>query len=242
MDSTRRTARIAGVLFAITFVAGIGGALAYGSVLDDPNYVTGAGGGTRVFAGAFLEILTAMANIGTAIVLFPILKRQSESLSLGYVASRIVESVIIVIGILSLLSVVTLRQDFAGSSGADAASFVVAGKSLVAIHDWAFLLGPGLLAGFGNGILLGYLLYRSGLVPRRMALLGLVAGPVVFASGIAVLFGAYEQVSTWSFIATVPEIAWEASLTIWLLVKGFKPSPITTGIAAGTPLTRDVVA
>jgi len=119
---------------------------------------------------------------------------------------------------------VALRQDLAGAAGADTASLVAVGKSLVAIHDATFLLGPGLLAGLGNGMLLGYLMYRSGLVPRRMALLGLIGGPLVTASGIAVLFGLYEQVSPVAAIIAIPETLWELSLGIWLIVKGFDPS------------------
>ena len=157
-------------------------------------------------------------------------ERQSETLALSYVASRVVESTIITVGLISLVSVVTLREDFAGA-GADAGSLSITGESLVAIHDWTFLLGPGLLAGFGNGLLLGYLMYRSGLVPRPMALLGLVGGPLVFASGIAVLIGLYEQLSVWSAIATIPEFLWELALGVWLIVKGFRPSPITASVA-----------
>ena len=115
----------------------------------------------------------------------------------------------------------TLRQDLAGASGADAVSL---GQGLVAIHDATFLIGPGLLAGLGNGMLLGYLMYRSGLVPRRMALLGLIGGPLVTASGLAVLFGLYEQVSPVAAIIAIPETLWELSLGIWLIAKGFDPS------------------
>jgi Domain of unknown function (DUF4386) len=140
-------------------------------------------------------VILAIANIGTAVTLFPILKLQNEGVALGYVAARVLESTIIVVGIVSVLSVVTLRQDFAGAAGADTASLVTVGQSLVAIHDGTFLLGPGLCAGLGNGLLLGYLMYRSALVPRAMAVVGLIGGPLTFASGILVLFGFYEQTS-----------------------------------------------
>jgi len=124
------------------------------------------------------------------------------------------------------MSIVTLRENFEGASGADAASLLVAGESLVAVHDWTFLIGPGFCVGLGNGLLLGYLMYRSGLVPRRMAMLGLIGGPLILASGTAVLFGAYEQTGGWHFLASIPEIAWELSLGIYLIVNGFRPSPI----------------
>ena len=226
MNPTRKTALITGVLFIVTIVFSIPGAVLYGPLLNDPRYIVGPGADTQVALGAFFEIIVAIANIGTAVTLFPILKRQNEGVALGYVASRVVESTIIAVGIISVLSVVTLRQDFA-AGGSDSGSFLAAGTALVAVHGWTFLFGPGLLAGFGNGLLLGYLMYRSGLVPRPLAFLGLIGGPVVSASGIAVLFGLYAQVSVWSGIATVPEFLWEATLGIYLIVKGFRPSPIT---------------
>jgi hypothetical protein len=146
-----------------------------------------------VALGALLEVLLIIANVGTAVVLFPILKRQNEGLALGYVGARLVECTFIAVGVVSLLAVLTLRQDFAGAGG-DPATFVTVGQSLGAIHDWTFLLGPGFIVGVGNGLILGYLMYRSGLVPRGMALLGLIAGPVLLAGGTAALLGATPSV------------------------------------------------
>ena len=225
MDSTRKTALVVGVLFILTFITSIGGAIAYGPVLSDPNYITSAGADTRVFLGAFLELFLIITNIGCAVVLFPLLKRQNEVLALGYVTARLVECTFILIGLLSLLAIVTLRQS---TAGADAGSLVLIGKSLHAIHDWAFLLGPGFVDGLGTGLMLGYLMYRSGLVSRRMALFGVVGGPLLAASGIAVLFGVIPQGSALQGIATIPEIVWEAFLGLWLTFKGFSPSPITS--------------
>ena len=225
MNSARKIALVTGVLFIITIITSIPAVYVfYAPVLNDPNYIVGAGADTRVFWGAFLEVITALACIGTAVVLFPIVKRLNEAVALSYVAVRVLEATIIVVGIVSLLTVVTLRQDFAGAAGADAGSLVAVGKSLVAFHNWTFLLGPGFLAGLGNGMMLGYLMYRSGLVPRRLALLGLIGGPLQFASATAMLFGLYEQVSVWAAIAVLPEFFWELSLGIWLIVKGFDPS------------------
>ncbi len=224
--SPRRVAFVTGVLFILTFISAIVGLILYGPVLDDPNYVIGPGSDGRIVLGAICEIVLCIANIGTALTLFSILKRQNEGLALGYVAARIVESTIIAVGIISLLSVVTLRREFAAAGATDPASFLTAANALVAVHDWTFLLGPGFVVGVGNGLMLGYLMYKSGLVPRGMAMLGLVGGPLVCLSGIAVMFGLYPQVSVWSFILTVPEILWEASLGIYLTVRGFRPSPI----------------
>ena len=217
--SSRALARIAGVLFVVTFVTAIPAVLLYDPVLNDTNYVVGGGADTQVFAGAFLELLLIIANLGTALVLFPVLKRESEAGALAYVTARILECTFIAVGILSVLAVVTLRQDAAGT---DAGTLVAIGRSLVAIHDWTFLLGPGFVVGLGNGLLLGYLMYRSGLVPPRMALLGLIGGPLVCASGIAVLFGAIDQGSAAQGVATIPEILWEASLGIYLIAKGLR--------------------
>ena len=225
MDSTRKIAFVAGALFVITFIASIPAALfLYSPVLDHANYIVGAGADSRIAHGAFLEMILIVANIGTAVVLFPILKRQNEGLALGYVAARIVESTFIGIGIVSLLAIVTLRQDVGGAGGAG--PLVPVGRSLVAIHDWTFLLGPGWVVGVGNGLILGYLMYRSGLVPRGMAMLGLIGGPLIIASGTAVLLGVFKAGSAPQIIATAPEFVWELSLGIYLMVKGFKPSPI----------------
>jgi hypothetical protein len=223
MNSNRKIAAIAGWLFIITFVVSIPAALIlYTPLLDHARYIVSAGADNRIALGALLEMILIVAHIGTAVVLFPILKRQSERLALGYVTARLVESGFIAVGILSLLAVVTLRQDVGGT--ADAGSLLIAGRSLVAIHDWTFLLGPGWVVGVGNGLLLGYLMYRSGLVPRRMAMLGLIGGPLIIASGTAVLFGAIEPGSGLQVIATIPEFFWELSLGIYLIVKGFKQS------------------
>ena len=215
-------ARVTGVLFLITYLTSIPAFFVfYAPVLHDRGYITGAGPDTGVLLGAFLEVLLIIANIGTTLALFPILKRQNEVLALGFVTARVVESVFIAVGILSLLAVVTLRQ---GAAGADAASLTVVGQALVAIHDWTFLLGPNFVVGVGNGLMLGYLLYRSGLVPRPMAMLGLIGGPLLCASGIAVLFGVLELDGVAHSIAAIPEFFWELSLGIYLTVKGFRPS------------------
>ena len=175
MTPSRRISLAAGVLFLITFITSIPALWAYQPVLDDPvGYIAGAGSDNRIFFGAFLELLLIIANIGTAVVLFPILRRQNEILALGYVTARIVESAFILVGILAVLSVVTLRQD---TPGGDAGALGGIGYTLAAIKDWTFILGPGFVVGVGNGLLLGYMMYRSVLVPRPLAVLGLIGGP-----------------------------------------------------------------
>ncbi|HLL39616.1 MAG TPA: DUF4386 domain-containing protein, partial [Rubrobacteraceae bacterium] len=186
----------------------------------------GAGADTSVRLGALLELILVVANIGTAVVLWPVLKRVNEILALGFVTARIVESAFIAIGVLSLLTVVALRQGAA--AGADASSLVTVGESLVALHDWTFRLGPGFVVGIGNGLILGYLMYRSGLVPRRMAILGLIAGPVLLARFVGILFGVFEPLGLLGGLLVVPEFIWELSLAIWLIVKGFNPSAVAS--------------
>lgn len=218
----QRRARIFGALFAGTFITSIAALLLYDPVLNQTDYVLGSGSEARVQLGALFEILLAITNIGTAVVLWPIVKRQSQTLALSYVASRVVESAMILVGVLSLLTVVTLRQDLAGS--ADGGALSLTGRALVDLHDLTFLFGPGFCVGV-NGLVLGWLFLQSGLVPRWMAMCGVVGGPLIFASAIAVLFGAYEQDGA-HFLFSVPEIVFELSITIYTLVKGFRPSPI----------------
>ena len=231
VNATRKIALVTGILMIITFITSIPAQLVlYHLLLTDPaKYILGAGGDTSVQLGALLEVLLVIANVGTAVVLYPIVKRQNEIVALAFVTERVLESVAIMVGFFSLLAAVTLRQGGAGAGGADAAVRVIAGKSLVAVHDWTFLLGPGFLDGLGTGLMLGYLMYKSGLMPRGLALLGLIGGPLLMASGIAVLFGVFKAGSAGQGIATIPEILWELSVGIYLTVKGFKPSPITSG-------------
>jgi Domain of unknown function (DUF4386) len=237
MSATRKIALVTGILMIITFITSIPAQLLlYHPLLTDPaKYMHGSGADAGVSLGALLEVILVIANVGTAVVLYPIVKRQNEIVALAYVTERVLESVAIMVGFFSLLAAVTLRQGGAGASGADTAALVTAGKSLVAVHDWTFLLGPGFLDGLGTGLLLGYLMYKSGLMPRGLALLGLIGGPLLMASGIAVLFGVFKAGSEWQAIATGPEFLWELSFGIYLTVKGFKPSPITSGLPEAQP-------
>ena len=186
-----------------------------------------------------VELMIVVAIIGTAVTLYPVVRRQNEAIALGYVGGRVLEAAIITVGMVSVLSVLTLRQDVAAGAGTADGALVAVGKSLVAIHDWTFLLGPGFCVGV-NGLVLGYLFYRSGLVPRWMAMSGLVGGPLAFAGSIFVLFGAWEQTSAAQFIFTIPEIVFEASITVYTIWKGFRASPILddsryAGLTVGVP-------
>ena len=226
VGSLRKTALVAGVLYLITFATSIPARVLFGPVRNDPNYILGPGlADTQILFAGLLDVLLAFSCIGTAVALYPVVKRQNEGVALGFVGSRTLEAAIIVTGVIALLSVVTLRQ---AGAGADALG---ASHALVAVYNWAFLFGPGFMACV-NALLLGSLLYRSGLVPRIIPLVGLMGAPLLFASDLAVMFGIWEQVSLPAGIATVPIALWEVSLGVYLVVKGFKPSPVTAGMTA----------
>ena len=224
----QKIARVTGILFVITFIASIPPVLfLYGPLLDDPRYILGGGAADNgASLGALLELILIIANIGTAVVLYPVVKRVNEILALGFVTARVIESVFIGVGLLIILSMVTLRQEAA--AGADASSLLAVGQSLVALQSWTFLLGPGFVVGVGNGLILGYLMYRSALVPRGLAMLGLIAGPVLLARFVGILFGVFEPTSVLGSLTVVPEFIWELSLGIWLIVKGFNASAVAS--------------
>jgi len=232
VSSARRTALIFGVLFLATFVFSIGAVILYNPVLHPADFMAGTGGATRVRLGVFCEVLLIVANVGTAVVIFPILRRQNETLALGYVTARLVESTFIAIGVVSLLAVVTLRQQ---AGDGDLGSLVADARALVDVRNWTFVLGPGFIVGIGNGLILGYLMYTSGLVPRGLAMLGLIGGPLICISGLAVVLDVIDRGGVVQTIATVPEFLWELSLGIYPIVKGFKASPI---LEAGFPTSR----
>ena len=228
-DPLRRTAMIAGGLYLLTFASSIPARFYFlDPVLSDPEYVLGSGGDTRVVAGGVLDMVNALACIGTAVVLFTVVRRQNETLALGFVTSRVLEAAIISVGVVSLLAVVTLQQEVTGTAGAEETSLVTVGASLVAVYGWTFLFGPNVMAAV-NALLLGSLLYRSGLVPRAIPLVGLVGGPLLLASVTGIVFGTHDLDSGLHVIAAAPIFCWELSLGVWLVVKGFRPSPVATG-------------
>src|SRR5229473_1834378 len=221
MSSTRKTALVAGVFYLITFIS-IPTLALYGPVKNHRDWILGSGGHTGVLVGALLEVIVALAGIGTAVTLYPVVKRQNEGVALGFVASRLLEAAMIFTGVLSLLSLVTLRHDLGGTAGANAAALVTTGATHVAIYNWTFLLGQTLMPCV-NALLLGSLMYRSRLVPRVIPVLGLIGGPLLITAVIATMFGGgIGHVSAFRAIATFPVAAWEFSLGVWLVVKGFR--------------------
>jgi hypothetical protein len=216
----QKRARWFGVLYLITYVTSIPALLLYEPVLRDPvGYIAGAGHDKRILLGALLELLLILANIGTAVVIVPIMRRQSEELAIGYVTARIFECTFILVGIVSVLGIITLRNQVAGASEGTVA------YTLAAIKDWTFLLGPGWVVGWGNGLILGYLMYRTGLVPRRAAWLGLIGGPLIIISGTLIMFGGNHPSGTLrglQGIATAPEFLWELFLGVYCTIWGFR--------------------
>ncbi|HEY5099450.1 MAG TPA: DUF4386 domain-containing protein [Gaiellaceae bacterium] len=230
MSLDQKRARVFGVLYLITYVTSIPALLLYEPVLRDPvSYIAGAGHDKRILLGALLELLLIIANIGTAVVIVPIMRRQSEELAIGYVTARIFECAFILVGIVSVLAIITLRNQAAGASEGTVA------YTLAAIKDWTFLLGPGWMVGWGNGLILGYLMYRTGLVPRRAAWLGLIGGPLIIITGTAIMFGGNHPSSTLHSlqgIATIPEFLWELFLGVYCTIWGFRrDSPILSRAA-----------
>lgn len=226
----QRTGRIFGWVFIATFITSIPARILFldglGASWSDVRFVPGASSDTSLQLGAIFEFGLIVANIATAVVLYPLVKRWSATLSLGYVTARIMESAIIAVGLMSIVSVISVSDALAGASGADATALTAQGNNLANTYEWAFLFGPGLVVGLGNGLMLGYLMYRSGLVPRRMAMLGLVGGPMLILSFVLILFGVHENGSGSANLLALPEIAWELSLGIYAAWKGFKPVPI----------------
>jgi hypothetical protein len=230
MSPMRKAALIAGIAYLATFVFSIPVKFAFWvDVLAEPEFILGAGDGGTVPLGALFEVLTALAGVVTAVALHPVARRASERAALGFVTTRLIEACMIFVGVLAILTVLTLRQDVAGTAGADTGSLVTTGRALVAVHDWTFLLGPGVMPAL-NALLIGSVMHRSRLLPRWIPALGLIGAPLLLASSTATLFGAWDQVSSPSLLLALPIAIWELSFGIYLTVKGF-----TSDAAADEP-------
>lgn len=215
MNSTRNVAFVAGGLYLLTFIS-IPTLALYGPV-HEPNYIVGPGPDTAVIIGGVLEIIVALAGIGTAVVLFPLLKKQNESFALGLVAARILESGTIFVGVAFILSIVTLRQ---AGVGAEA---LVTSHALATLYDRIFLLGQSFMPAVCD-LLLGFLLYKSRLVPRALSLIGIIGAPLLIVGYIAVLFGLIGRLAPLAALTAIPVALFEFSLGVWLVTKGFNPS------------------
>ncbi len=217
MSADQKRARWFGVLYLLTFITSIPALALYEPALRHPvAFVAGSGNVNNIYFGARLELLLILANIGTAVVIVPIMRRRFEDLAIGYVTARIVESTFILVGILAMLAIATLQQETAGAAEATVA------YTLAAIKDWTFILGPGFMVGWGNGLILGYMMYRTQLVPRPWTWLGLIGGPLIIISGTAVMFGGGHPSGTLQGLATIPEGLWELFLGVYCTIWGFR--------------------
>jgi hypothetical protein len=242
VDPTRRTALVTGILYLITFASSIPAVFLLGPIIDDPRYVIGSGATTLVGLGAVLDIVNALAAIGTAVAVFSVVKRVHEGFALGFVTTRMLEAAIIAIGVVSLLGLLTVRQE--GVAADDTGAAVVVGRTLVAVRDWTFLLGPILMAAL-NALMFGTLLSRGRLVPRAIPALGLIGAPLAIAFVIATTLGFSEQGSTFQGIAGAPFFIWELAVGLWMTFKGFDrsaPAVAATIADAGQPTASVTVA
>jgi hypothetical protein len=230
MNSLRKTALVAGVLYLITFIS-IPTLALYGPVRTDPGYIAGPGPDTAVIFGGILEIIVALACIGTAVALYPVVKRQNEGIALGFIGARILEAAAIFAGVVALLAIVSLRQAGAGEDA------VITGQALLALNTWTTVLGQGLLPA-ANALLLGSLMYQSRLVPRILPILGFIGAPLLVAGVAGTLFGLWGSVSLLSGFGALFLALWEFSLGVWLIVKGFRPSPVTADMATVGEVSR----
>lgn len=240
MDPMRKVALLGGIAYLMTFAASLPQLKLFANVIDDPaRFISTPGGNSAVLWGSSLEVITAAAGVATAVALYPATRRVSRSAAIGFVTSRVVEATLILVGVLSLLSVVTLKTHFVGATGSQADTLGVTGNALVAMRQWTFLLGPGLMSAV-NGMFLGYVMYRGRLVPRIIPTVGLIGAPILLLSGFVTIFGGWDQTSTAGMLCGLPIAAWELSLGGWLTVKGFKPASLTSLSTPSAP-TQDGV-
>lgn len=231
IDPMRRTSLAAGILYLLTFVS-IPTLALFQPVRERADFILGAGGDSGVRWGAFSEVVVALAGIGTAVVLYPVARRVSQTAAIGFVSARVLEGALILVGVASVLSVLTLRRDVAGTPGADEASLLTTGHALAATYDGAFLLSQSLMPAF-NALCLGFVMYRSGLVPRILPLMGLIGAPLLLAADAAIFFGLFDRSAPVAVLTALPIAVWEFSLGVYLTVKGFKPSAVAALSSTG---------
>lgn len=235
MHSDKTTAKIIGVLFLLAAAAAIIGVLLYNPILNSPDYLNnGAAHGSQVILGALMELLLVVSAIGTATTLFPILRKYNETIALWHVCFRFLEAIVITVGIISVLALLTLSREFVMAGSADSVPFNATGISLIAIHDWTFMLGPLFLLGI-NTIMYSYIFFKTKLVPRFISILGITGAISVFICALLVMFGIIEQVSLWGGILALPVAANEMILAVWLITKGFNESSLASLFAKSVP-------
>ncbi|WKA55853.1 DUF4386 domain-containing protein [Planococcus shixiaomingii] len=228
MFSNKTSAKIVGVLFLLAAVTAVIGVLLYNPILNSPNYlVNGADHSNEVILGALMELFLVISAIGTATTMFPILRKYNETIALWHVCFRFLEAIVITVGLISVLALLTLSREFVTAGAMDALSFNAVGVSLIAIHDWTFMLGPLFLLGI-NTIMYSYIFFKTKLVPRFISILGITGAISVFVCALLVMFGVIKQVSFWGGILALPVAANEMILAVWLIARGFNDSVLSS--------------
>lgn len=229
MSSYKKAAKIVGVLFILAAVTSmIAAFILYKPILNDPNYLTqGSKHANLVILGALMELILVVSAVGTATTMFPVLRKYNETIALWHLCFRFLEAIIITVGVISVLSLVTLSREFVATGAPDIASFQVSGTLLKAIHDWTFMLGPLFMLGI-NTMMYSYIFYKSKLVPRFISILGMTGATLVFINALLVMFGVIQQVSVWGAILALPVAANEMILAVWLIFKGFNESALAS--------------
>ena len=226
MNSSKKTAKLIGILFILAAVSAIAGVLLYNPILNNADYlITGSTHANQVILGALTELVLVVSAIGTATTMFPILRKYNETIALWHVCFRFLEAVVITVGLISVLALLTLSREFATAGSPDTASFQAVGTSLIAIHDWTFMLGPLFFLGI-NTIMYSYIFYKSKLVPTALAFLGMTGAVLVFICALLVMFGLIQQVSLLGGLLALPIAVFEISLAVWLIRKGFNDSEV----------------
>ncbi|MCA0756906.1 DUF4386 domain-containing protein [Paenibacillus sp. N4] len=228
MNSAKKASKAVGILFILAAVSSVAGLLLYDPILNGPDYLTnGAEHANRVILGALMELILVASAVGTSITMFPYLRRYNESIALGHVCFRFLEAVIITVGVVSVLTLLTLSQSFAAAGAPETASYQASGTLLKAVHDWTFMLGPNFMLGI-NTMMYSYIFYKTRLVPRFISILGMTGAALVFSAALFEMFGVFPQLSVWGAILSLPVAANEMTLAVWLIVKGFNKSALAS--------------
>ena len=228
MDSNKKSANIVGILLILATVTAVAGVLLYDPILNGPDYmINGTEHANQVVLGALMELILVVSAVGTATAMFPILRKYNETIALWHICFRFLEAMIITVGVISVLSLLTLSREFVAAGAPDIASFQTSGIVLNAIHDWTFLLGPNFMLGI-NTLMYSFIFYKIKVVPRFISILGMIGATLIFTCALFVMFGVFTQLSVWGAILAIPVAAFEMILAVWLIVKGFNRSALAS--------------
>ncbi|MCM3600991.1 DUF4386 domain-containing protein [Robertmurraya korlensis] len=228
MMINKSAAKLVGVLFILAAVSAVAGVILYDPILNGSDYlINGSKHDNQVILGALMELILVVSAVGTATTMFPILRRYNETIALWHVCFRFLEAIVITVGVISVLSLLTLSREFVEAGAPDVAAFQTSGTVLKAIHEWTFMLGPNFMLGI-NTMMYSYIFYKTKLVPRFIPIIGMTGAALVFVCALLVMFGVIEQVSVWGGLLALPVAANEMILAVWLIVKGFNSTVLTS--------------